>query len=508
MNYRREKILEINIKTQEYFTENLNALKAKYDEQFEYLNGFHDSQMNFSDFIDNFIDKNIADVTIDSNANASNKDIRSLLNEKGKSHDKLFAFNKIFYELEKKYGLEDAQQWLENEYNGGFYMHDAHSSSFLPYCFSGDTKILTKEGIRRLDELVDKDIFVLNKNNGWEKATVKNFGKQPLRKLTLTRYGVEKTFLVTGNHKWFVKQNDSREIVDTDNLKPGMKIPFNTSVTWSNVEPSPFGVAHGFYIGDGDKGTHKRVNFCGDKKELLPYFTPAKVNGNDDEFVVTGIPNSFLELPNLNESVSYLYGYLAGYFAADGSIDDKGRCTISSAKRENLESVRDILCVLGMPVNEIRYQDRVSNLTNQESRIYILTISSEYLRDNFFIRPSHKEKWNLYGEKERKNRNWIVESIEHTDIQDEVYCAVAEDTHSFTLDGNILTHNCYAYDLSRLATEGLFFLNNYNNKPPKHLTTFIDDVIEFISFMSNRCSGEQLRPFASFPTTIGVAYCS
>ena len=48
---------------------------------------------------------------------------------------------------------------------------------------------------------------------------------------------------------------------------------------------------------------------------------------------------------------------------------------------------------------------------------------------------------------------------------------------------------CYAYDLSRLAHEGLFFLNDYNNKAPGHLTTFLDDVIEFVSFMSNRSSG-------------------
>ena len=48
---------------------------------------------------------------------------------------------------------------------------------------------------------------------------------------------------------------------------------------------------------------------------------------------------------------------------------------------------------------------------------------------------------------------------------------------------------CFAYDLSRLATEGLFFIDNYNNEPPKHLQTFLDDVIEYISFMSNRSSG-------------------
>ena len=41
---------------------------------------------------------------------------------------------------------------------------------------------------------------------------------------------------------------------------------------------------------------------------------------------------------------------------------------------------------------------------------------------------------------------------------------------------------CFAYDLSRLATEGLFFIDNYNNEPPKHLQTFLDDVIESVEY--------------------------
>lgn len=48
---------------------------------------------------------------------------------------------------------------------------------------------------------------------------------------------------------------------------------------------------------------------------------------------------------------------------------------------------------------------------------------------------------------------------------------------------------CFAYDLTRLAHEGLFFINNYNNEPAKHLTTFLDDVIEYVSFAANRTSG-------------------
>ena len=83
----------------------LNHLRTKYGEEFEYLNGLHSSQMDTTKFIDNFIDKNVADSTIDSNANAHSKDICSLLAEQDKSLMKLLSFNKIFYEMKKKYGV-------------------------------------------------------------------------------------------------------------------------------------------------------------------------------------------------------------------------------------------------------------------------------------------------------------------------------------------------------------------------------------------------------------------
>ncbi len=139
--------MNIKIKLDRDFETTFEMLVKKYGENFEYLNGFHETQMNFSDFINGFVDKNVADVTIDANANASNKDIRSLLSEKGKSEDKLFAFNKIFYEIKKKYGLPTARVWLETEYNGGFYLHDAPSTSYIPYCYAYDLTRVATEGL-------------------------------------------------------------------------------------------------------------------------------------------------------------------------------------------------------------------------------------------------------------------------------------------------------------------------------------------------------------------------
>ena len=55
----------IPIKVNRDFERTLLALSEQYGENFEILNGIHESQLNFSDFIDGFIDRNVADVTID-----------------------------------------------------------------------------------------------------------------------------------------------------------------------------------------------------------------------------------------------------------------------------------------------------------------------------------------------------------------------------------------------------------------------------------------------------------
>ena len=60
---------------------------------------------------------------------------------------------------------------------------------------------------------------------------------------------------------------------------------------------------------------------------------------------------------------------------------------------------------------------------------------------------------------------------------------------------------CYSYDLTRLAEEGLFFLDNFNHQPPKHLGTFIDFVKEFVSYVTNRTSGGHKRPLYFFSTS-------
>ena len=147
--------MDITLKLTKDFERCLEDLKKKYGEDFEYINGLHPSQLDFSEFLDKFVEQDtMADATIDPNANASHKDIRSFITEKGKSEDKLFGLNKIFLEIKKKWGLRTAKQWLEQEFSKGLYLNDSATASYFPYCWANDFTRLATEGL-----------FFLNKYN-------------------------------------------------------------------------------------------------------------------------------------------------------------------------------------------------------------------------------------------------------------------------------------------------------------------------------------------------------
>lgn len=140
--------MNINIRLNKNFTTQFNKLLTEYGEEFAKLNGLSDTYLNYTDFIDNFIDKDtVADASIDGNANVGHKDIVTLLNEMPKPHRKLLALNKIYYEMNKKYGFKEANKWLTLEWTRALYMHDADTSTFKSYCFAYDLKDLAEKGL-------------------------------------------------------------------------------------------------------------------------------------------------------------------------------------------------------------------------------------------------------------------------------------------------------------------------------------------------------------------------
>lgn len=145
--------MKIDIKLKKNFVTAYNRMQETYGEDMARINGFADSQLSYTDFIDNFIDEDtVADASIDGNSNVSHKDIVTLLSEMPKPHRKLLAFNKIHCELQKRFGFQTANRWLESEWTGLTYMHDADTSTFKHYCFAYDLQDLAEKGLYFIGE--------------------------------------------------------------------------------------------------------------------------------------------------------------------------------------------------------------------------------------------------------------------------------------------------------------------------------------------------------------------
>lgn len=156
--------IDFNDNLDKDFVEAFDNLIETYGDDLAVLNGLSNSNLNFTGFIDNFIDdaNKVVDISINPNANSDTKDVTSLIHNMAEPHCKLLAMNKIFYELKKKYGLEQAQKWLRGEWIGETYLHDFPTATFMPYCYAVD-----------LDQLVEKGLFFINK-----------FKTQPAKHLT------------------------------------------------------------------------------------------------------------------------------------------------------------------------------------------------------------------------------------------------------------------------------------------------------------------------------------
>lgn len=140
--------INIGITLDKDFIAQFNKLQVEFGSEMAELNGFGDSQLSYTDFIDNFIDNDtVADISVDGNSNVRRKDMVTLLTEMPKPHRKLLAYNKIYYELKKKYGFRTANAWLFSEWVGSQYLHDADTSTFKPYCFAYDLKDLAEKGL-------------------------------------------------------------------------------------------------------------------------------------------------------------------------------------------------------------------------------------------------------------------------------------------------------------------------------------------------------------------------
>jgi endogenous inhibitor of DNA gyrase (YacG/DUF329 family) len=180
---------------------------------------------------------------------------------------------------------------------------------------------------------------------------------------------------------------------------------------------------------------------------MLQYFSksiqsPRKTENGLLGTHVSCLPAFFKNLPSLEESTSYLYGWIAGYFAADGTVSKQGQAILHSASRENLEFVQLLGMRLGIATYDIIGRER-QGYGDEPTTLYSMQFVGSTLRSNFFLTKTHRERFDEAQSKDTFDRiGWTVVSVEKTDRFEEVFCAVVPGPESFVLDGLILTKNC------------------------------------------------------------------
>ena len=145
--------MNIPVRLGKNFTTQFNKLITKYGTEMAKLNGIDEDQLSYVDFIDNFVDKEVtADSSVDENANVHTSNAATLLREMSKPHQILICMNKLYYEMQKKYGFKEANKWLELNFTRALYMHDMPTATFVHYCFAYDLKNLAEKGLYFLKE--------------------------------------------------------------------------------------------------------------------------------------------------------------------------------------------------------------------------------------------------------------------------------------------------------------------------------------------------------------------
>lgn len=330
----------------------------------------------------------------------------------------------------------------------------------LSNCFDGATKFITSEGIKTLLECENKEIKVLSEDGLFRDATVKNFGKQELYKITFNNGS---SYLVTANHRWVVdklsrwkdKKYYKRIIKTTLDLNSCDHIPYELAEHTNDIDSD--GIRHGFIYGDGAYYNGYRqslANLCGFKKEyMLEWFEDAKhitycSNGTISAYPY---PKEYKELPQLSESQSYLRGFIAGYLASDGCIGKDGSVRLDSAKYSSLEYIKNICSIIGIRTTPITTALR-TGYGEEPTELHHIYFYRDSVDSALLLNPEHKRRFLEMELKEVKYTR--VKSIEPTGIITDVYCVQEPETHTMVLEDNILTGQCVGYAYGRFNEIG------------------------------------------------------
>ena len=308
-------------------------------------------------------------------------------------------------------------------------------------CFSSSTRFVTDRGVLPFSAFRDgEQVRVLTKDGFWSVATVRYFGKQKLYDVYLRAGRTTKKVTCTLDHRWLL-----RDGTITTNLKIGdtlypLQDSHNNYVPTTKRDCEMF--AFGFILGDGHdikKGVFGRL--CGQKIKYAQIFENAgykisKVKDSDNDLYIASTfdisKQDFLSYNGWRYlSLEDKIMLFAGYYAADG-------CT-----NKNMIHTAD---------------DRLALMITEISALagYHIASYSERIVDTNFKNNArlHQFSFIIY---QNNTKCWKVDNIvphRNGTLEQEIWCVEEPKTHTFTLDGGIVTGNCCLINIGDMLDNG------------------------------------------------------
>lgn len=556
-----KKVFNIGIQLDADFVDCLNELLATSPKKLIELNGFADEQLNYTGFIDKFLKNDtVADASIDGNSNVHHHDIVTLEHEMIKPHEKILSYNKLFYEMKKKFGLNDAKRWLNDEWIGRMYLHDGYNASLKQYCLKPEEccyYLLNGKTIysnfKQVYSLLDEEEYT--DENGIKYKLPKNLCVQDIindkvswtKVHCISKKETDESFryvksqngfdlITTENHKYILFDQDvaAKDLTLEDYINTQKQDILTDSIYQYNGLDltADLGYIIGMYLAEG-YNQRGQLTICQSEKSVDTY---NKIISTLDKI---GIPYSIykgagIRLKNgdnnwerkiltisqgkyawekclcpdfIHFNHDFLNGIVAGIIDRDGTIAKNKTVMIRMTSRSLINQLK----IIGYNHNvyfmgAIPYVQKQKGPIQQKHIIYSSSCNMNQNKDWFLSLDSIKIQKNFTdysyntaysvntvfddGFIQVKNNEMIVEA-------DDTVFDLSTESHHFLCNG-IQVHNCFAVDIDSVARRGLYFLENYNAEPPKHLTTFNQMVVETVSYLSNRQSGRSLCPFVPF----------
>jgi hypothetical protein len=297
-------------------------------------------------------------------------------------------------------------------------------------CLHGDTLVPTRNGVYPIRNLVGQTVDVISQGGVYRPARFKHYGRQELLEVV---FSDGRKVLATPEHQWIIKNLSDKEArVPTSALRKGHRIERTVAPRPEKNADYHEGVCHGFVFGDG---------------------SPAKLQkrrGAIDLWKIHGLPAHYKQLPATDASASYWYGFVAGFLAADGSVDTHGCCVLTQKSRAALEAIEAQLPRIGMVAGPIRSQEMVVLLPEYKGvrrkhalTMHYMTLLKRFMTVEDLLIESHIRKFSAGTADTAYGKYVMVKSVSRTGIVDDVYCCEEPETHSFVIDNGIITSNCY-----------------------------------------------------------------